>query len=159
VRLPRRGRAHFTRFARCRLATLQARGPLGCPRRSKLGRGSASGGFLNDVVGAKVWLYNGQRIGGRRTLFVFVLPERGPSFVHVAKWSRRAGGALQLDIQTGTITIGTMPIASTTALLLRFDGRRGSVPFMTSPCGRQWTVTAFYVDGATVTATDTAVCR
>ena len=50
MRLPQGSRVRFSRFERCHLAKLQARGPNGCPRRSKVGHGRVSGSYLGDQV-------------------------------------------------------------------------------------------------------------
>ena len=72
-------------FKRCKLAALQARGPAGCPSASKIGKGVGTGSAkpILDQVSAKLTLFNGEKQGGKDTVYVFTLPDVGPTFVVV----------------------------------------------------------------------------
>src|SRR5207249_4209069 len=72
-------------FARCKLAALEANGPKACPPASKIGTGIGIGSAkpIVDSVQGKLTLFNGQPKGGKDTVYVFTLPDIGPTFVVV----------------------------------------------------------------------------
>jgi hypothetical protein len=151
-RLPPRAEARFSQFAQCRLARLQAFGPRACRRGSRVGRGAVSGSYLQEQVAGKLRLYNGERIGGRRTLLVHVQPKVGPTFISVAKWHRRARGGMELDLQFSQITTYQRELEISN-FELSFGAR-----FLRSPCGGRWTVTSFLATGEVVTSADATAC-
>jgi hypothetical protein len=147
MRLPQGSRVRFGRFEQCLLAKLQAFGANGCPRRSKVGHGRVSGSYLQDQVRGTFRLYNGERVGNRRSLLVYVEPERGPTIAHVAKWVGR-----KLDFQLALFS----PYQAEPALSnfeFAFRSR-----FLDSPCGGRWTVTGFFVDGTSAASGAATAC-
>ena len=151
-RLPPRVEARFSRFSQCRLARLQAFGPKGCRRGSKVGLGAARGSYLQEPVAVKLRLYNGERIGGRRTLLVHVQPEVGRTFVSIAKWHRRPRGEMELDLQFSQLTTYQRELEISN-FELSFGAR-----FLRSPCGGRWTVTSFLTTGEVLTSADATAC-
>ncbi len=149
MRVPQGSRVRFSRFEQCILAKLQARGPNGCPRRSKVGHGRVSGSYLADQVRGTFRFYNGTRLGNRRTLLVYTEPERGPTLVYVARWFGR-----KLDLQLAFLTIYQQPVAALSNFEFAFRSR-----FLDSPCGGTWTVTSFFITGAAVASTGATACR
>jgi hypothetical protein len=67
ILFPRGATANGRLFTSCQPATLQQRGPSGCPRSSRLGSGRAEGKVGDLVVPAEVDVFNGPR--GRSVLF------------------------------------------------------------------------------------------
>jgi len=91
IKLQRGGKFNARRFTRCKLARLQARGPKGCSRKSRIGTGNGVGlarPVVEDPVNGKLILFNGDRRGGRDTVLVHVFPDLGPTFVTVCKVHR-----------------------------------------------------------------------
>ena len=82
------GKYNASKFSRCKLASLQARGPKGCPSKSKIGTGNGIGRarpVVEDPVNGKLTIFNGVKQGGRDTVLVYVFPDLGPTFVSVGK--------------------------------------------------------------------------
>jgi hypothetical protein len=111
------GKAKFnpSKFKRCKLNALQSKGPKGCPSGSKIGTGTGVGmakPVVTDPVNAKLTLFNGRRSGGRDTVYVYVFPDLGPTFVTVGKVSK-SGGKFVLDFTVPAIkTLPSAPDAS-----------------------------------------------
>jgi hypothetical protein len=111
------GKAKFnpSKFKRCKLSSLQAKGPKGCPSASKIGTGNGIGmarPVVTDPVNAKLTMFNGRRTGGKDTIYVYVFPDLGPTFVTVGKVSHR-GGKYVLDFSIPPIkTLPSAPDAS-----------------------------------------------
>ena len=138
VQLPPRASVRFDRYRRCRLARLHTLGIAGCPRGALVGRGAISGSYEKQAVQAPVRLYNGARIGNRRTLLLYTQPSVGPVMVFVAKWIGR-----QLDIGLAFITIGYTPVPVLSNFAFAFRSR-----FLKAPCGSTWTATSLFTDGS-----------
>jgi hypothetical protein len=111
------GSAKFnpSKFKRCKLNSLQAKGPKGCPSGSKIGTGTGIGmakPVVTDPVNATLTLFNGSRTGGKDTVYVYVFPDLGPTFVTVGKISK-SGGKYVLDFSVPPIkTLPSAPDAS-----------------------------------------------
>ena len=115
IKLNKGGKFNASKFPRCKLTTLQAKGPSACPKGSKIGTGSGVGmarPVVTDPVNGKLTLFNGERQGGKDTVLVFVLPDLGPTFVSVGKISK-SGGRYTLDFTIPPIkTLPSAPDAS-----------------------------------------------
>ena len=111
IKFDKGGKFDSRRFKRCQLAKLQARGPNGCPSGSKIGSGTGIGmakPVVTDPVNGKLTLFNGTRTGGKDTVYVYVFPDLGPTFVSVGKISKKSGRyTLDFDIPP----IKTLPSA------------------------------------------------
>ncbi len=109
------GKFDAGKFKRCKLAALQAKGPKGCPSGSKIGTGAGVGmakPVVTDPVNGKLTLFNGEKVGGKDTILVYVFPDLGPTFVSVGKISK-PGGHYQLDFNVPPIkTLPSAPDAS-----------------------------------------------
>ena len=158
VELPERAEPGFGRFGRCRLARLQAFGAQGCPPVSRVGHGKVHGSYMEETVGGRLTLFNGARIRGRRTLLVLATPDKGPAFVIVGKWTRRAGGAWSLDLSF-PIAWGYGPQAVLSAYEYAFDRRRGGLGFLRARCGGRWSASTWFATGAVVSSADHVACR
>ena len=106
-------------FARCKLAALQARGPSGCPSKSKIGSGTGTGSAkpILDSVSAKLTLFNGEKQGGKDTVYVFTLPDVGTTFVVVGTINKINKGQLGWELRFGIDPIKTLPNAPDAAII------------------------------------------
>jgi hypothetical protein len=106
-------------FARCKLAALQARGPSACPPASKIGTGTGLGSArpILDQVSAKLTLFNGEKKGGKDTVYVFTLPDVGPTFVVVGTVSKISKGQLGYELKFNIDPIKTLPNAPDAAII------------------------------------------
>ena len=145
-------------FPRCDLAELVAKGVGACPRRARVGSASVVGRSVFDSsIGSKVTMFRGERIGGRRTVLMYVDPEEGPAFVAIGKLSgsRRKGALLDLAFPTIKILAGPGPDAVMSDVALRFDPA-----FLSAPCPARYRVTShFFYGEPSLTSSDRARCR
>jgi hypothetical protein len=113
------GKYNGSKFPRCKLAVLQARGPAGCPSKSKIGTGSGVGlarPVVEDPVNGKLTIFNGDKSGGKDRVLVYVFPDLGPTFVSTGKVSK-SGSKYVLDFGIPPIkTLPSAPDASVTAV-------------------------------------------
>ena len=177
IYLQRGGKFNGRRFRKCRLARLQARGPKGCPRKSKIGtgRGTGSAKPILDNVNGKLTLFNGRRKNGRDRVFVFVQPDIGPTFVSVGTIKRRKGRyGHVLDFTIPPIkTLPGAPDASVTSVRTktprkritkkRKRGGKKRYYLIRAPrkCHRYWRAKArfYYADGQTKTVNTKLRCK
>jgi hypothetical protein len=123
------GSAKFnpSKFKRCKLTSLQAKGPKGCSSKSKIGTGNGIGmaqPVVTDPVNAKLTLFNGTRQSGRDTVLVYVFPDLGPTFVVVGKISK-SGGKYVLDFSVPPIkTLPSAPDASVVSVKTKTPVKR-----------------------------------
>jgi len=106
-------------FKRCKLANLQANGPAGCPSASKIGKGVGTGSAkpIVDSVSAKLTLFNGEKKGGKDTVYVFTLPDVGPTFVVVGTISKINKGNFGYELNFSIDPIKTLPNAPDAAII------------------------------------------
>jgi hypothetical protein len=119
IRTPKGMKFGAKYFARCTLAKLQSQGPKGCPGKSKIGSGQGRGSarpIVTQDVNAKLTIFNGQKMGGKDTIFVFVLPDLGPTFVVVGKVNPGTGG-FGYDLDFTIPPIKTLPSAPDAAVI------------------------------------------
>lgn len=114
IKLNEGGKYNSSKFPRCKLAALQARGPKGCPSKSKIGSGSGVGyakPVVTDPVNAKLTIFNGAKVGGKDTILVYVFPDLGPTFVSVGKISKKRSGGFDYNLDFNIPPIKTLPSA------------------------------------------------
>jgi hypothetical protein len=150
IRLNKGGKFNGRYFRRCRLARLQARGPSACPSGSKIGTGTGTGSAkpIVDSVSAKLTLFNGQRKGGKDTVYVFVLPDIGPTFVVVGTIKRIRKGRYGHELRFNIDPIKTLPNAPDAAIIsvktstpkksIRKSGKRRWLIQAPSRCRGKW---------------------
>jgi hypothetical protein len=119
LRFPKGSVVNGRYFPKCKLAAIQAKGPKGCPRGSKIGGGTARGAAPPIVasVAAKVSLFNGVPVGRNPTLIIYSLPDLGPVLVMsgVLKSDRSGRYGYVLDVKVPPIkTLPSAPDASVT---------------------------------------------
>ena len=118
LRFPKGAVINGRYFPKCKFTALQSKGPRACPKRSKLGGGTAKGAAppIVDSVAAKVTLFNGVPIGHDPTLLVYVLPDLGPVIALEGVLKRGSGHyGYVLTVNVPPIkTLPSAPDASTT---------------------------------------------
>jgi hypothetical protein len=174
IKLPPGGKYGASKFKRCRLAVLQARGPSGCPSGSKIGTGSGVGmarPVVQDPVNGKLTIFNGERRGGRDTVLVYVFPDLGPTFVSVGKVIRK-GSTYTLDFNIPPIkTLPSAPDASVVSVKTktpvkkvtkRSGKRKRRYYLIVAPrrCSGTWrgSATFYFATGETVTVPTSQKC-
>jgi hypothetical protein len=174
IKLPG-GKYNGNKFPRCRLASLQAKGPKGCPRRSRIGTGTGVGMALpvvTDPVSGKLTIFNGARQGGKDTVLVFVLPDLGPTFVSVGKVIKKRR-KYTLDFTIPPIkTLPSAPDASVVSvktktpvkrIVKRRHGKRKKYYLIVAPrkCKGKWegSGTFYFANGETRTVPISQKCR
>jgi hypothetical protein len=130
IKLDGKAKYNASKFKRCKLSALVSRGPKGCPSGSKIGTGTGIGmakPVVTDPVNAKLTLFNGRRSGGRDTVYVYVFPDLGPTFVTVGKVSR-SGGKYVLDFTVPAIkTLPSAPDASVVSVKTKVPVKRVTI--------------------------------
>ena len=174
IRLNEGGKYNSSKFPRCTLAKLQARGPKGCPSGSKIGSGRGVGyakPVVTDPVNAVLTIFNGQKIGGKDTILVYVFPDLGPTFVSVGKISKKRSRGFDYNLDFNIPPIKTLPSApdAATALVdtktprktIRKGKRKFSLIVAPRKCKRTWKAEGqfFFADGSSVTTPVTQKCR
>jgi hypothetical protein len=174
IKLPG-GTYNGKRFPRCKLTTLRAKGPKGCPKRSRIGTGSGVGmarPVVTDPVKGKLTIFNGDQKGGRDTVLVFVLPDLGPTFVSVGKVIKKRR-KYTLDFTIPPIkTLPSAPDASVVSvktktpvkrIVKRRGGKRKKYYLITAPrtCKSRWkgSGTFYFANGETRTVPISQKCR
>jgi hypothetical protein len=169
------GKYNARRFPRCKLARLRAKGPRGCPRRSKIGSGSGVGmarPVVTDPVNGKLTIFNGERRGGRDSILVYVFPDLGPTFVSVGKVKKTRRG-YTLDFSIPPIkTLPGAPDASVVSVktrtpvkraVKRRNGKRKKYYLIVAPrkCKGKWkgTGTFYFATGETEKVSVSQRCK
>ena len=114
IKLQKGGKYNSSKFPRCNLATLQAKGPTGCSSKSRIGTGTGVGRALpvvEDPVNGKLTLFNGSKVGGKDSVLVYVFPDLGPTFVVPCKISKKVSGNFDYNIDCSIPPIKTLPSA------------------------------------------------
>jgi hypothetical protein len=174
IKLPG-GKYNASKFPRCKLSALQAKGPQGCSKRSRIGKGTGVGmarPVVTDPVHGKLTIFNGARQGGKDTVLVFVLPDLGPTFVSVGKVTRKRG-KYTLDFTIPPIkTLPSAPDASVVSVdtktpvkrvVKRRKGKRKKYYLIVAPekCRGKWkgSGTFYFANGETRTVPVSQKCR
>jgi len=109
IKLNAGGKYNGSKFPKCKLTALQSKGPSGCPKGSKIGSGTGVGyakPVVTDPVSAKLTIFN-----GGSQIFVFVLPDLGPTFVTVGKVIHKKDGVFDYTLDFTIPAIKTLPSA------------------------------------------------
>jgi len=109
IKLNAGGKFNGSKFPKCSLSALQSKGPSGCPKGSKIGSGTGVGyarPVVTDPVSAKLTIFN-----GGSQVFVFVLPDLGPTFVTVGKIIHKKDGPYDYTLDFNIPPIKTLPSA------------------------------------------------
>ena len=170
IKLPG-GKYNASKFPRCKLAVLQARGPNGCPRGAKIGSGTGVGlarPVVEDPVNGKLTIFNGEKQGGKDTVLVYVFPDLGPTFVSVGKVIK-SGGKYTLDFNIPPIkTLPSAPDASVTSVKtktpvkrIRKGKRKHYLIVAPKKCSGTWKAsgTFYFATGETKTVDVSQKCK
>ena len=165
------GKYNASKVPRCKLASLQAKGPKGCPSGSKIGTGTGIGlarPVVEDPVNGKLTIFNGQRQGGRDTVLVYVFPDLGPTFVSVGKVIKK-GAKYTLDFNVPPIkTLPSAPDASVTSVktntprkTIKKGKRKFSLIIAPKKCSGTWKASAtfYFATGETKTVPISQKCK
>ena len=119
VRLQKGAAFNNRYFPRCKLVNLLKKGVTGCSTRTKIGTGSsiASAKPIVDQVNAKLTIFNGEKKGGSETVYVFVLPDLGPTFVVTGTIKKVNTGPYGWELTFVIPPIKTLPSAPDAAIL------------------------------------------
>jgi hypothetical protein len=175
IKFDKGGKFDSKRFKRCKLASLQAKGPKGCPSASKIGTGAGIGmakPVVTDPVNGKLTLFNGEKVGGKDTVLVYVFPDLGPTFVSVGKISK-PGGRYTLDFNIPPIkTLPSAPDASVVSVktktpikkVTKRSGKRKKKYYLIvapKTCKGTWkgTGTFYFTTGQTLTVPFSQKCK
>jgi hypothetical protein len=174
IKLQKGGKYNSSKFPRCKLPTLQAKGPTACPSRSKIGTGTGIGRALpvvEDPVNGKLTLFNGSKVGGKDAVFVYVFPDLGPTFVVVCKISKKVQGNFDYTLDCSIPPIKTLPSApdasvvetkTTTRKKTIKKGKR-KYPLIVAPrkCSGTWKAEAqfFFQTGETAKTPYSGKCK
>ncbi len=85
ITFPSGGKWNGSKFPKCSASSLLAKGPKGCPSKSKLGTGTGVGyayPVVTNPVNAALTIFN-----GGNSILVYVFPDLGPTFVVTCKIS------------------------------------------------------------------------
>ena len=174
IKLNEGGQYNSSKFPRCTLAKLQARGPNGCPSKSKIGSGRGVGyakPVVTDPVNAKLTIFNGAKSGGKDTILVYVFPDLGPTFVSVGKITKKRSGGFDYNLDFNIPPIKTLPSAPDAATALvdtktpvkKIKKGRRSFSLIVAPkkCTGKWKAQGqfFFADGSSVTTPVTQSCK
>ena len=127
---------------------------------------------VTDPVNGKLTLFNGARTGGKDTVYVYVFPDLGPTFVSVGKISKKSG-RYTLDFDIPPIkTLPSAPDASVVSVktktpvkrVTKGSGKRKKKYYLiTAPNlqGGKWkgTGTFYFTTGETVNVPISQKCR
>ena len=165
------GKYNASKFPRCKLASLQAKGPKGCPSGSKIGTGTGIGlarPVVEDPVNGKLTIFNGAKVGGRDTVLVYVFPDLGPTFVSVGKVIK-TGSKYKLDFNIPPIkTLPNAPDASVTSVKtktpvkrIRKGSRKYYLVIAPARCSGTWkgSGTFYFANGETKTVPISQKCK
>ena len=165
------GKYNASKFPRCKLASLQAKGPKGCPTGSKIGTGTGIGlarPVVEDPVNGKLTIFNGAKQGSRDTVLVYVFPDLGPTFVSVGKVIK-SGSKYKLDFTVPPIkTLPSAPDASVTSVKTKTpvkritkSGRKYYLIIAPRTCSGTWkgTGTFYFANGQTKTVRISQKCK
>jgi hypothetical protein len=174
IRLNEGGQYNSSKFPRCTLAKLQAKGPKGCPSGSKIGTGTGVGyakPVVTDPVNAKLTIFNGAKVGGKDTILVYVFPDLGPTFVSVGKITKKKANGFDYNLDFNIPPIKTLPSApdAATALVqtktpkktIKKGKKKFSLIIAPKKCKGTWKAEGqfFFADGTSVTTPFSAACK
>jgi len=109
IKLNAGGTYNGSKFPKCSLSALNAKGPKGCPSGSKIGSGTGVGyakPVVTEPVSAKLTIFN-----GGSQVFVYAFPDLGPTFVTVGKVIHKKDGPYDYTLDFAIPAIKTLPSA------------------------------------------------
>jgi hypothetical protein len=163
ISFPSGGKWNGSKFPKCTANALLAKGPKGCPSKSKLGTGTGIGyakPVVTDPVNAQLTLFN-----GGSSVLVYVFPDLGPTFVVTCK----IVGGYNLDCTIPPIkTLPSAPDAATatvktktTAQNLKKGKKKLGLIVTPKKCAGSWKSSAkfTFTTGETFTAPFSIKCK
>jgi hypothetical protein len=174
IRLNKGGAFGGKYFPRCKLANLQSKGPKGCPSKSKIGTGTGVGSarpVVTDPVSGKLTLFNGERKGGKDHIYVFTLPDLGPTFVVDGTISKVNKGKFGWELRFKIPAIKTINRAPDAAIIsvktstpvkkIKKNGKTRYLVVAPSKCSGRWYAQGEFKfeDGRTVKVNGSQSCK
>jgi hypothetical protein len=163
IAFPKGGKWNGAKFPKCSANALAAKGPKGCPSKSKLGTGKGVGyakPVVTEPVNAQLTIFN-----GGSSILVYVFPDLGPTFVVTCKIS----GGYNLDCAIPPIkTLPSAPDAATTTVKtkttpksIKKSGKKLGMIITPKKCKGSWKSTAkfSFTTGETVSAPFSQKCK
>jgi hypothetical protein len=161
----RGARVHPEAFATCTLAILQAKGPIGCPAKARLGSGRAIANELMTDFPADVTVFNGPKVGAGHKLLIYARALQTVVITLEGTLTRTSGKyGFKLDVPVDRIrTVGDDDAAITEFDVTVGGTGRGGVPFIEAPtsCTRPgWPFLGSftYADGSSGSSAATIGC-
>jgi hypothetical protein len=170
-------------FPKCKITTVLAQGPSGCPKGSKIGKGTATASAqpVIPLVNAVITLFNGELKGGVPTVIIYAVPDiSSPLAIQgtVAKKPSVAcgdGGKCDYVLTFDVPDVPTLPGQPNAAVLTtktttdnifikkKKKGKTKKIPLIGAPvkCNGKWVAdsTVTFGDGTTATAKTSAPCK
>ena len=163
ISFPTGGKWNGSKFPKCSASALLAKGPKGCPSKSKLGTGTGVGyakPVVTDPVNAALTIFN-----GGNSILVYVFPDLGPTFVVTCK----IAGGYNLDCTIPPIkTLPNAPDAATgtvktktKALSIKKGGKSVGLVLTPKKCKGSWKSTAkfTFTDGESLSLPFSQKCK
>jgi hypothetical protein len=162
VTLPKGMGLNYTKFVTCDKAKLEANGPSGCPKKSKVGSGKLTAGaepVIPSVQGS-ITAFNGKN----KTYLLYVVPEISSPLVIPGKLK---GNVLDFDVPL-VPTLPGQPNATLTFFQVKTGGKtkkgRKKFNYLENPTkcpsgGYPWKIAFKYENGESLTPTDNAPCK
>jgi hypothetical protein len=163
ITFPSGGKWNGAKFTKCNQSSLEAKGPRGCPAKSKLGTGTGVGyakPVVTDPVQGKLTIFN-----GGSSILVYVFPDLGPTFVVKCQIS----GGYNLNCAIPPIkTLPSAPDAAvgavttkTTPKSIKKKGKKVGIVVTPKKCKGSWKMSAkfSFTTGETVTAPFSQKCK
>jgi hypothetical protein len=170
-------------FPKCKKSALDARGPGGCPKGSKIGKGTATASAqpVIPLVNAKLTIFNGELKGGVPTVLIYAVPDiSSPLSIEgtVKKGSKVScgdGGKCDYVLTFSVPDIPTLPGQPNAAVLTtktqtdnvfvkkKKRGKTVKIPLIGAPikCTGKWVADSnvTFGDGSTASAKTSTSCK
>lgn len=156
---------HPEAFGTCTMPVLQAKGPMGCPQKARIGTGKAIANALMTDFPADVTVFNGPKAGSGRKILIYARALQTVVITLEGTLTRTSGKyGFKLDLPVGRIrTVGDNDAAITEFNVTVGGIGRGGVPFIEAPtsCSKPgWPFfgSFTYADGSSGTSAATIGC-
>jgi hypothetical protein len=166
---------NWAKFPKCDPARLQAQGPKGCPKGSKVGTGSVKADatpIVANAVGGTVTAFNGKRVGGKRTFLIYNVPEIGSPILVTGTETRKDFIEFPIPLvptlpgqANAVVTSFTLKAGGEITKTRKVNGkkRKVKIDYFYNPrsCngGWPWQFDFTYENGEKVQVRDGATCR
>jgi hypothetical protein len=169
IKLNAGGKFNGSKFPKCTASKLLAKGPKGCPGKSKIGTGTGVGyakPVVTDPVQGKLTIFN-----GGSTILVYVFPDLGPTFVTTGKIIHKKDGPYDYTLDFTIPPIKTLPSApdasvgtvntNTPKKIIKKGGKRIALIITPKKCKGSWKAEGdfYFATGEKVVSPVTEKCK